>query len=124
MHTFVIPDYLPPTLNVLLNRHWTVRHRASKECKSLVIAYSSLSRIPAATGKRRVSVTFSSRRKIVSDEDARVKLLLDALVCAGLLVDDSPQWCELGRMQSVSGQVRETVVLLEEIEIAGEVLPT
>lgn len=116
-HAFTIPGYLPPTLNVLIRSHWSARARKGRECKHLVLAYSGIARTPQATGKRRVSLAFVSRRgERAADHDARLKLLLDALVFAGLLVDDSPQWCELGRIESRAGAARETIVTLEDIE--------
>lgn len=108
-----IPDYLPPTLNVLLRMHWSYRRFNQRVANDLVSAYAQLSGIPKARHRRRVSIHFESRRP-PADPDARLKLLLDALVAAGLLVDDSPTWLELGAIVSIKGSVRRTTITLED----------
>ena len=50
------------------------------------------------------------------DPDASWKVILDACVAAGRLVDDGPQWCELGPVNYGRGPKRATTIILEEIE--------
>ena len=45
------------------------------------------------------------------DPDARLKVLLDACVRAGLLVDDADEWCELLPRVKERGRTRTTIVL-------------
>jgi hypothetical protein len=48
-----------------------------------------------------------------ADPDAYWKSLLDALVHAGLLVDDSPKWCELGPVRFERECRRKPAIQLE-----------
>lgn len=108
-YIITIPDYLPQRLNVLLRSHWAVRGRAQKEADHLVCAYGMLSRVPKATTRRRVRLIFFGAR---SDPDSRMKLLLDALVHAGLLVDDSGKWCELATPRNEKGPKATRIILV------------
>ena len=49
------------------------------------------------------------------DPDNLLKSLLDALVHAKLLVDDSAAWVELGEVRVERGGHRKTVVTLEDL---------
>lgn len=111
--TFRVPGYLPPTLNTLLRRHWTYRRRAQKECSQLVACYARQAGVPAAAGRRRVTLAFSSPRP-PADPDARLKLLLDALVACGALADDSPRLCEPAPPLSLKGP-RGVTITLEDV---------
>jgi len=111
-YRFTIPGYLPLRLNVLLRSHWRVRQVAQAEANNLVAAYAHAASAPTATGRRRVSLTFVGGR---ADPDARLKLILDALAHARLLVDDSQQWCELGVVKNASGK-RAVVITLEDLD--------
>ena len=62
-------------------------------------------------GRRRVHVTFI-RPGPVSDKDntyALVKVPADCLIRAGLLVDDSPAWCDL-HATTVPGKPTRTII--------------
>lgn len=116
-HALTLPDYLPLKVNDLLRMNRHARNRALKVEADLVAGYALQARLPHATGKRRVSVTFSApggRGAKTADPDARLKGLLDALVRCGLLVDDSPDWCALGAVECERGQ-KQTRIILEEV---------
>ncbi len=92
---FTIPDWRPVSLNCLLRLHWASRNRLVKAEKKLVGMYFLQSGLPKATSKRRVEITVVYARKAggkVQDSDNSLKNLLDSLVLAGALVDDSPEW--------------------------------
>lgn len=114
VHTFTIPGYLPPRLNVFLRMHWAKRSRAQKEADAMVKVYSRNAwLVPLALGKRRVSLAFHGGR---ADPDARLKVVLDALVHARLLIDDSEQWCEIGDVRNAGRRGdKATVVTLEDL---------
>lgn len=113
----VIPDYRPPTVNQFYGRHWRIRHRLGKEAKQVVAHYARLAGVPPATGRRRVAleVTLAGRQR-ESDPDSYQKLLLDALVACGALVDDSAAWVEWGGVAHSRGGRRSTTVVLEDLE--------
>ncbi len=110
--TFELPDYLPPSLNDLLG-HWARRNRLKKECREFVGIYGF--RVPKAAHKRTVTITLTrSGQQKERDADNIPKALLDALVQAGLLVDDSPAWCVCNPVVQVRGPVTATTITLEE----------
>jgi hypothetical protein len=112
-YTFVVEGFLPTRLNELLRAHWSKRARLLKgDAERVGFAYRQ-SGIPEARGKRRVSVCYLSPRP-PRDLDASLKGLLDALVACGALLDDSPAWCELGRLTFDAGP-RATVIGLEDL---------
>src|SRR4051812_23593183 len=72
--------------------------------------------IPRAVGKRRVSLLISlAPRRKSPDPDSWWKSLLDALVQAGALVDDSDDWCECGPVIYEHGTRSGMVITLEDI---------
>jgi hypothetical protein len=93
-HTFFIPRWHPATLNQLLGGHWSRGHKLKKQDAAMIAAYAL--KIPRAVGPRRVGLTLvmakGARRP---DPDSSHKSVLDSLVKAGLLVNDSPRWVEL-----------------------------
>lgn len=70
--------------------------------------------MPKATGRRRVSVSVDCH-KTPPDADNVLKSLLDALTACGLVIDDSPAWCELGTVAVARGPRDRTVVTLEDL---------
>lgn len=116
IQVLVIPNYLPPSLNALLRVHWAQRRRLKQECKDLVAAYAKMDGMKPATGKRKVSLQLTlTGRKQAFDADNIWKAVLDALVTAGLLVDDSPKWCETGEVAQARGSCCETRIVLEDV---------
>ncbi|HYT93653.1 MAG TPA: hypothetical protein VEL76_33350 [Gemmataceae bacterium] len=122
--TLTIPDWNPTPLNKLLG-HWARRHRLKRGDADLVMFYSRLQGIPAATGRRRVSlrVTLGPRQR-APDPDALWKSTLDALVRTGLLLNDDRFDVELGSVEFERGPARATAILLEDMPLAqGEARP-
>lgn len=93
----VIPA-LPPSLNRLLNMHWAKRGRIKEEWSRLVWAaymekYGDWTMVPPHEhGCRNVLLEYYFRTNRRRDADNYQKIILDALVANGLLVDDSPEW--------------------------------
>ena len=96
-YTIEIPNWHPARINQFVGKHWGVGHRLKKADVSMIAFYAKLAHVPIASKKRRMQLTIVyGKRKRQADKDAYWKSLLDALVCAGMLVDDSPKWvtCE------------------------------
>jgi Holliday junction resolvase RusA-like endonuclease len=92
-YTLDIPRWHPAPLNKLLG-HWRTAHQFKKNDRSVITAYAC--RTPKAQGKRRVSLhIILDKGQRASDPDSYFKSLCDALVHAGMLVDDNRQHVEL-----------------------------
>jgi hypothetical protein len=115
-HTLTIPDWQPHRLNQLLSCHWATRGRLKRQDREMIGTYALLAGIPKAKGKRRVSllITLGPRQR-GADPDAYWKSLLDALVHAGLLVHDSPKWCDLAPVRFQRGRRRQTAIRIEDL---------
>jgi hypothetical protein len=115
-HRLVIAGWHPAKLNQLLNSHWAARGRVKKLDRDLVTVCARMAGTPRAKGKRRVSLVLTlAPGQRAGDPDCYWKSLLDALVHAGLLGDDSPRWCELGTVGFVRGEARATTITLEDL---------
>jgi hypothetical protein len=117
-HKLLIPDWHPTSLNRLLAAHWARRRRMKQDDAALIWGYGRLYDIPRVPdiGKRKVSleVTLGPRDR-QSDADNLLKSCLDGLRDAGLLVDDSPRWLELGPVTYTRGPRKQTVIVLEDV---------
>lgn len=115
-YELTVLDWHPVTLNALLCAHWSVRGRLKRGDRDLVGIYAKMAGVPKARGRRRVSLVLTmAPRQRRPDPDAFWKSTLDSLVHAGLLVDDSPKWCELGTVEFSRGEARETRIMLVDI---------
>ncbi len=100
-------------LNELIG-NWKKAIGLKKKDKTLIAECGSW--IPAATGKRRVSlvVLFAPKRRRV-DKDALWKSCLDAMVSLGILVDDSPNYLDLGTVEYFRGPHDGMFILVEDV---------
>jgi hypothetical protein len=117
VHHFDVPRWRPVTLNELFAAGNPMAVARKKRAdREIVATYAALAGIPQATRKRRVSlaITLAGRMK-QCDPDAFHKSLNDALVACRMLVDDSPQWCEIGPVVQVGGEEKSTRITLEDI---------
>lgn len=119
-HRLVIDHWRPTSYNELHKKHWHwgKAHRRKKGDFSLIKAHALLAGVPAALGKRRVSlvITLTARMR-QADPDAYWKSLLDALVRARLLVNDTATFVELGSVTYAPERGRlSTTIVLEDLE--------
>ncbi len=114
--TVEIPSWAPPSLNRLLRLHWAKAGRLKKRVYHTVAVACFAARVPQAKGKRRVSLSVVVTGQTgIADPDNLWKVLLDACVACGALVDDSAQWCALGEVKVERGKTRSTCITLEDL---------
>lgn len=93
-----------------------MRSRMKKSDREMVAGYARLAEVPKAKRKRRVRLTIVlGPRQRGADPDAFWKGLLDSLVAAELLVDDSKEWVELAPVEYERGKERATRIVLEDM---------
>jgi hypothetical protein len=115
-HTLVLDGYHPTPLNRLIGCHWGTVARLKKVDRQRIAIEALAQRVPQATGKRKVGLHLVlGPRQRACDTDAYWKSTLDALVSAGLLVDDSDRWCSLSPLTFERGSDRRTIIALEDL---------
>jgi hypothetical protein len=117
-HTIEIPNWLPVTLNNFMRVNPMRRRGVVKSAAEFVAGYAKLAGVPVAQGRRRVTLAFRApegKGAKVGDPDSRQKVALDALVLAGMIVDDSDRWCDLMPRVRERGAVR-TLITLEDLD--------
>ena len=118
-YTLIIPDWTPWRLNQVRGRHWSVEHRAKQETIEMLAMYALIQKVPAAKGRRRISVcvTLAGRMK-QPDRDAYDKVLLDSMKRSGLILDDSDRGlCGRIEVTFLRGPERSTTIYLEDCAV-------
>jgi hypothetical protein len=88
-----LPDWQPKALNKLQG-HWAKRSKLKGQDRARIAAAAFANRLGRAERPRSVQLILAlAKGQRGVDPDASYKSLLDALVHAGLLVNDSPAWC-------------------------------
>jgi hypothetical protein len=120
-HRFFIPGWRPMRLNQMIGRNKYAVSRAKKKEYEMVGAYAILAMVPRATGRRsvRLEVVLEGRQQRV-DQDAYSKVVLDALVECGLLIDDDKAnvaWEQptFTRREANDGQEAGTWIVLTDL---------
>lgn len=113
-YTLVIPNWKPISVNAL-TRTVKDRIRLKRFDREMIVAYAWRQRLAPAEGRRRVSARFVVYSGPLPDSHNLMKSLLDALVHAGLLLDDSDQWLELGPWMCEHGDEPRTEITLEDL---------
>ena len=116
MWTLEIPGWQPTPLNRLIGYHWATRSKRKVHDAEIVGRAVKVYGIPPATTKRRVSLlVVLPKGKRATDPDSLWKSLLDSLVHAGALKNDSPAWVELAPVRWARGEALETFITLEDM---------
>ncbi len=111
-----IPHWHPTRLNQMMGGHWSKGHRLKRVDRDLVASYASLSGLRPTTRRRQVSLELTLKpRQRAGDPDAYWKSLLDALVHAKVLHQDSHKWCQLGEVTFKRGPYESTTITLEDV---------
>ena len=115
IHILDIPKWHPTRLNQLLG-HWSKPHKRKKADRLIVWQSSLASKIPKATGKRRLTLHIILKKwQRGADPDGYFKSLNDALVHAGLLKNDSKEWVELSPVIYSRGENWGSRIILEDL---------
>lgn len=99
MIRLLLPGLLP-SQNVRERTHWRARRRQEKAWERVIRCQVSVG--DTTTGWERVVRIFTYRRQRITDTANLVggaKGMVDCLVRAGLLVDDSDRWCAISYHQ-------------------------
>ncbi len=116
IYRLVIPNWHPVRKNQLLSRHPMTRSKLKQIDYNMIAGYCVLNRIPVATGPREVSLLIVlGPGQRGGDVDAYSSSVLDALVNAKMLIDDSRRWARLLPVDFERGVGRATVITLEEL---------
>jgi hypothetical protein len=114
-YKLVIPAWRPASTNELM-KSVRARIKLKKRDRMFILAYARRDRIPPAVLPRQVSLAITlPPGGRACDPDNLWKSLLDALVHAGLLIDDDHQHCELGPVTFTRGRTLETAITLEDL---------
>jgi hypothetical protein len=115
-HTLTVPNWHPARVNELLG-HWRKAHRLKSADRNTVVLEAYRQGVPKARGKRRVHLEIVlGPGQRGADPDAFWKSSLDALVRAGLLVDDRKECVELAPVTFSRGERKATVITLTDLE--------
>lgn len=81
-----------------------------------VIGNQPMGKKKTARFDRPVSITLHSHRKRLCDEAGiSEKYVIDSLVAAGILQDDSPRWVKKIDHIQVKSKEEKTIIIIEEI---------
>lgn len=119
VHVLWLPGFLPVSTNEDRGHHWSVKARIAKAVRNVVAFHAKRQGLCRATTPRSVGLRLVlPKGQRGCDKDNLKKSLWDALVHAGLLVNDSPRWCHEGPIEYVrhGGALRETFVILTDEE--------
>jgi hypothetical protein len=126
---FVIPDWLPPSLNDGMGRHWAVAHAIKKTVAEFLSTYARLNNVPPVTLQYRPVRRFEfncvgwGNGETMPDPDNLLKFTLDAATHANLLVDDAAEWCKTKLPFCQRGSPKTTFVFIEDLEIRPPINP-
>lgn len=88
-------DYIVPSLNRILRKHWSTLGREKKDAQDCLLeALAVMPRRAPATGRIHLLVTLY-RVRLIDPDNAFPKPLIDCMRAARLLVDDDPSCLDL-----------------------------
>jgi hypothetical protein len=119
MHEIVIYEAIK-SQNTREKQHWGSRARDNKRWRAYVrAAMTPAERSQVVNVKRRVVITSIRGRLLdVGNLVGGAKGLVDALVQCGILVDDSPKWCEIEYHQRIKtkSETQKTIISWEDMQ--------
>lgn len=112
VYNITIPKWHPTTVNRLLNCHWAVAGKRKSIDRKMICYECKRHRVPRTEGRRRVSLIIHlDPGQRGADVDAYWKSILDALVHAGAICNDSHRWSELGLVRFMRDGMGTTITL-------------
>ncbi len=111
-----IPYWHPTRLNKMIGVHWATVQKHKRIDRDIVALYAIALGLKPTSRRRQVSLEITLKpRQRGGDPDAYWKSLLDALVHAKLLRQDSHKWCQLGEITFERGSYESTTIRLEDV---------
>ena len=113
--TLEVPGWVPCELNKLLG-HWGNAASRKKHDREIIARAVLAYAVPPATCKRIVSLLIVlPKGQRAYDPDAPWKSLLDALVSAGALKNDSRAWVQAQPVRFARGEGLTTFITLQDV---------
>lgn len=114
--TMNIPGWTSTPLNKLMTVHWGTAARCKKADVQVVGNAKMAAGVPDATTKRRIEIiVIYPKGQRQYDKDAFLKSLLDAMVRAKVLVNDSPAWADYDLPEYARGDKLRTIITVQEL---------
>lgn len=110
---FEIPA-VPPTLNHALRRHWTYRAELVVAWTKWVVCMCSPRPTTPFVGPLVVELTFHRPGQICDPDNAGAKYVMDGLVKAGVIADDSWPTIDALVLRARRGKPARTVVAIHQ----------
>lgn len=129
MWKFQIPDWIPPSVNPSVGRHWSKIHKDKDATAMILGMYALLGKVPLTSYQYRpvrlltLSVFGWGNGETIPDPDNLQKIFLDGATRCRLIVDDHRDWCVMQRPFLERADVTRTVVTVEDLELKPAVEP-
>lgn len=115
-YRLVLENHRPVLLNHVVGRHWSKLHKAKQSEAAVYFLAAAEQGVPPAKGIRSVRFHFRGwpRGGTLPDKDAPLKVALDALVLAKLLLDDGEKGLATLSVEFSRGDW-QTIIDLEDV---------
>ena len=116
-----IPNWSPPSENVVLGWHWRKKEALKKEVAEFMAIYAALANVPKVTDDYRpvryvhMLAIYPRQSGRLPDPENLYKITHDAMKRAWLIVDDSQEWLKTDRPTLQRGESRETIITIRDV---------
>ncbi len=105
---------MPPSLNKLLRSHWGALRSAIEKTRGILASQIGKDFQPSI-GKRKVTAYYYFRVRRKRDDDNWKKVLADAMVKAGIILDDDPTHLDFKIIFDVDPKRPRIEIIVEDI---------